>query len=183
MRVDQLRPGRSAERDPQRRRVVPSSVAVDQRIQRRRRRLRGLVPVGARASMSQMRPGMMPKPSEHAKAAFSKLVPDEPAVATRPMFGNLAAFVNGNMFSGLFGEDLFVRLPEAESAQVKKQGGRDFEPMPGRAMKGYVMVPVAWRKQPDIARRWVTRSLTLARELPAKVPAGKKPAAGKSRKR
>ena len=64
--------------------------------------------------MSQMRPGMMPKPSEHAKAAFTKLVPDEPAVNMRPMFGNLAAFVNGNMFTGLFGEDLFVRLPDVQ---------------------------------------------------------------------
>src|SRR5260370_41358087 len=112
MRVDQLRSGRCAECDPQRRRVVPSSVAVEQRIQRRRRWLRGLVPVGARASMSQMRPGMMPKPTERAKAAFSKLVPDEPAVTMRPLFGNLAAFVNGNMFSRLFGEDLFFILPD-----------------------------------------------------------------------
>ncbi len=130
-----------------------------------------------------MSPGSMPRPSEGAKAAFLELVPGDPAVATRPMFGNLAAFVNGNMFTGLFGEDLFVRLPEAESVQVKQQGGRDFEPMPGRAMKGYVMLPVTWRKQPDIARRWVTRSLTLARKLPAKVAVGKKPVAGKSRKR
>src|SRR5260370_10652140 len=99
MRVDQLRPGRCAECDPQRRRVVPSSVAVEQRIQRRRPWLRGLGPVGARASMSQMRPGMMPKPSEHAKAAVSKLVPDEPALTMRPMVGHLAAFANGDMFS------------------------------------------------------------------------------------
>ena len=52
----------------------------------------------------------MPKPSENAKAAFQKLVPPDPAVTTRPMFGNLAGFVNGNMFCGLFGEDLFVRV-------------------------------------------------------------------------
>src|SRR5713226_2501138 len=180
MRVDQLRPGRCAERDPQRRRVVPSSVAVEQRIQRRRRRLRGLVPVGARASMSQMRPGMMPKPSEHAKAAFSKLVPDEPAVTMRPMFGNLAAFVNGNMFSGLFGEDLFVRLPDDLPAHIRKQGCPDFEPMPGYGMKGYVKAPPNRRENRAATKTWIASALAFTRAMPAKAAKAKK-AAGKKK--
>ncbi len=110
----------------------------------------------------------MPKPTEEAKAAFSKLVPDGPAVALKPMFGNLAAFVNGHMFAGLFGEDLFVRLPDAEIAAVKKQGGRDFEPMAGHAMKGYVVVPGAWRTKPAPAAVLIKRSLDLTRAMPAK---------------
>ncbi len=119
----------------------------------------------------------MPKPSEHAKAAFSGLVPDDPSITLRPMFGNLAAFVNGNMFSGLFGEDLFVRLPDNDAAQVKRQGGRPFEPMPGRAMSGYVTVPPTWQKKPDSVRAWVVRALALTREMPAKT---KKPAKAKA---
>ena len=110
----------------------------------------------------------MPKPSEQARAAFSSLVPDDPAITLRPMFGNLAAFVNGNMFSGLFGEDLFVRLPDDEAAQVRRQGGRPFEPMPGHAMSGYVMVPATWQKKPDAVRAWVARALALTRAMPAK---------------
>src|SRR6202165_4757820 len=97
--------------------------------------------------MSPMEGGAMPKPSDNAKAAFTKLMPDGPSVTMRPMFGNLAAFVNGNMFAGLFGEGLFVRLSDDDSAKVRKQGGRDFEPMPGRAMEGYVTVPRTWRRQ------------------------------------
>jgi TfoX/Sxy family transcriptional regulator of competence genes len=127
--------------------------------------------------MSRMAPGSMPKPSDQAKAAFTKLVPDEPAVTLRPMFGNLSAFVNGNMFAGLFGEDLFVRLPDDESAQVRKLGGRDFEPMPGHAMKGYVTVPGTWRTKPDAAVVWIKRSLALTRAMPPKAPGGKKAAA------
>jgi len=123
--------------------------------------------------MSPMTSGAMPKPSDQAKVAFSKLVPGEPAVTLKPMFGNLAAFVNGNMFAGLFGEDLFVRLPDDESAQVRKQGGRDFEPMPGRAMKGYVTVPGSWRAKPDATVVWIHRALELTRKMPAKVPAAK----------
>jgi TfoX/Sxy family transcriptional regulator of competence genes len=126
--------------------------------------------------LSAMKPGSMPKPSEEAKAAFSKLVTDEPAVTLRPMFGNLSAFVNGNMFAGLFGEDLFVRLPGPEIEVVKKQGGRDFEPVAGHAMKGYVVVPSTWRTKPDPALVLIKRSLTLTRTMPAKAPKKKAPA-------
>lgn len=110
----------------------------------------------------------MPKPSEHAKAAFQKLVPPDPAVTTRPMFGNLAAFVNGNMFSGLFGDDLFVRVSDEDQAKIHKQGGKAFEPMPGRAMTGYAIVPPGWQKKPDVARSWIITALTRSRALPAK---------------
>ncbi|TMD93450.1 MAG: TfoX/Sxy family protein [Chloroflexi bacterium] len=129
--------------------------------------------------MSRMAPGAMPKPSDQAKAAFTKLVPDEPAVTMRPMFGNLAAFVNGNMFAGLFGEDLFVRLPDDQSAPIRTQGGRDFEPMPGRAMRGYVTVPAAWRTKPAETAAWINESLGFARGLPPK--AAKKPTGAKKK--
>src|SRR6266581_343474 len=112
--------------------------------------------------MSRMAGGSMPKPSEQAKAAFTKLVPDEPAVTMRP----------------LFGEDLFVRLPDDRSAPIRKVGGRDFEPVPGHAMKGYVTVPATWRAKPAATAAWITASLTFARGLPPKA-AGKKAAAKK----
>jgi TfoX/Sxy family transcriptional regulator of competence genes len=117
----------------------------------------------------------MPKPSEEAKAAFSKLVPAEPAVTLKPMFGQLSAFVNGNMFCGIFGDELVVRLPEAEIAEVKKQGGRDFEPMAGHKMGGYVIVPGNWRAKPPTAL--IKRALEVTRRMPAKTP--KKKAAAK----
>jgi len=126
-----------------------------------------------------MERGAMPKPSEQAKAAFAKVVPDRPTVTLRPMFGNLAAFVNGNMFAGLFGEDLFVRLPEDESAKIRKQGGRAFEPMPGRAMTGYVVVPEAWRSKPEATKAWIQIALELTGRMPPKAAAGKKTSAKK----
>jgi len=127
-----------------------------------------------------MSPGIMPKPSEQAKAAFTKLVPDEPAVTLRPMFGNLSAFVNGNMFAGLFGEDLFVRLPDEQSAPIRKQGGRDFAPIAGHAMKGYVTVPSTWRTQTAASKAWIAASLAFTRGLPPKVPGSKKAATKKA---
>ena len=125
-------------------------------------------------------PMKMPKPSEQAKAAFAKLVPGDPAITLKPMFGNLTAFVNGNMFAGLFGEDLFVRLPDAEAQPIMKTGGRPFEPVAGHAMSGYVMVPATWQKKPDAVKTHITRALTLTRAMPAKA---KKPAGAAKKKR
>ncbi len=121
--------------------------------------------------MRQMQRGTMPKPSERAKAGFLALLPGDAgdgAITTKPMFGNLAAWVKGNMFAGLFGDDLFVRLPEAEMAEVKRGGGANFEPMPGHAMKGYVTVPPGWLENAAPAQKLVDRSLEYTRGLPAK---------------
>jgi len=125
-------------------------------------------------------PMKMPKPSEQAKAAFTKLVPGDPAITLKPMFGNLAAFVNGNMFAGLFGEDLFVRLPVPEAQPIMKAGGRPFEPVAGHAMSGYVVVPASWQKKPEAVRANITHALTLTRAMPAKA---KKPAPAAKKKR
>src|SRR5919204_1577374 len=110
----------------------------------------------------------MPKAGEPAKAAFRKLLPPDPAVTTRPMFGNLSAFVNGNMFSGVFGDDLFVRVSEEDQAKIRKQGGKPFEPMAGRAMSGYVIVPTGWQKKPEASRHWVGMALAWSKKLRAK---------------
>ena len=116
----------------------------------------------------------MPKPSEQAKNDFRELLPEEPAVAAKPMFGNLAGFVNGNMFTGLFGEQLFVRVTDADREALLKEGGADFAPMAGRPMKGYVTLPTGWAGRRDATRRWIDRALETTRVLPAKVAKAKK---------
>jgi TfoX/Sxy family transcriptional regulator of competence genes len=123
-----------------------------------------------------MSPSMaMPRPSDEAKEAFRALVPTDAAVTTKPMFGNLAAFVNGNMFAGLFGDELFVRVGDVERTSLLDKGGRDFEPMPGRAMKGYVMLPTGWRRRTKDTAGWIAKALESARKLPAKqAKSGKK---------
>ncbi len=124
-------------------------------------------------------PMKMPKPSEDAKAAFAKLVPDEPAVTLKPMFGQLSAFVNGNMFCGIFGDELIVRLPADEIETIKKQGGRDFEPMAGHKMGGYVIVPGNWRAKPPTAL--IKRALEETRKMPAKTATKKTTTAARKR--
>ncbi|MCU1401820.1 MAG: hypothetical protein JWM70_144, partial [Microbacteriaceae bacterium] len=41
----------------------------------------------------------VPKPSDEDRVLFQSVVPEAPGVVVKPMFGNLGAFVNGNMFA------------------------------------------------------------------------------------
>ncbi len=110
----------------------------------------------------------MPRPSAAATTRFRELVPVDPAVSVRPMFGNFAAFANGYLFAGLFGEALYVRLDDSGQASVLDGGGSPFEPMPGRVMRGYVVLPEAWMGDAAKGRPWVERSLAHALSLPPK---------------
>jgi hypothetical protein len=44
---------------------------------------------------------------------FASVMPCPPAVQ-RKMFGYPAGFINGNMFMGLFQDDMILRLPEVQ---------------------------------------------------------------------
>jgi TfoX/Sxy family transcriptional regulator of competence genes len=116
----------------------------------------------------------MPKPSEEVKGAFRSLVPPGPGIAVKPMFGHLAAFVNGNMFTGVFSEKLFVRAAGPERDRLLASGGEDFAPMPGRPMNGYVCLPADWRSDEDNARSWIQLALEKTSAMPPKQPGKRK---------
>lgn len=116
----------------------------------------------------------MPKPTEADKARFHELVPDDPRVETRPMFGNLGAFVNGNMFMGLFGADVGVKLSDDDRHELLSvDGAGPFGPAE-RPMGGYVTMPAAWASAPAQAAPWVRRALEYVGNLPPKKPKSKK---------
>ena len=120
----------------------------------------------------------MPKSTDADKELFRSLLPDAPGVTERPIFGQLSGFVNGNMFLCLFGDRIAVKLSDEDAAELMKvKGTGPFEPMSGRPMRGYVMLPLSWHKKPEQAEDWVHRSLTYVGSLPAKNSAKK--AAGK----
>jgi TfoX/Sxy family transcriptional regulator of competence genes len=121
----------------------------------------------------------MPKPTDADKELFRSLVPDDPRVEVKPMFGNLGAFVNGNMFMGLFGADVGVKLPDVDrEAVLREEGAGPFGP-PERPMGGYVTLPAAWHAAPATAGPWITKALDHVGSQPAKV---KKPRNPKSRR-
>ena len=113
------------------------------------------------------------KPPPKLIETFEAVTPGPPA-QPRKMFGYPSAFVNGNMFMGLFRDTMIVRLPEEMRENLFALGGRPFEPMPGRAMTGYVVVPAGWQKKPDATRAWIVTALSWSRALPAKTKKAKK---------
>jgi TfoX/Sxy family transcriptional regulator of competence genes len=101
---------------------------------------------------------------------FEAVMPGFPAVA-RKMFGYPAGFVNGNMFMGLHEHRFVVRLPEGERAELLGlEGAETFEPMAGRPMREYVVVPATLAADPARLEPWVAKALAYAAALPPKAP-------------
>jgi TfoX/Sxy family transcriptional regulator of competence genes len=91
-----------------------------------------------------------------------------PEASVRKMFGYPAAFVNGNMATGLHEANWFVRLPDDAAAELAEIGGQPFEPMPGRPMRGYVVLPPAIATDPAAVRAWVEQAIAHTGSLPPK---------------
>lgn len=122
------------------------------------------------------------KPSEELISTFEAVIPGPPAVA-RKMFGFPAAFVNGNMFMGLHQEDMVLRLPEESRTKLlETSGARIFEPMPGRPMREYVVVPPSLLKNHTKLSAWAQKALDYGRSLaPKSKNAGAKNTAAKTK--
>lgn len=110
----------------------------------------------------------IPKPAEADEQYFRSIVPDHPDVEVKPMFGNLAAFVQGNMFMGLFGSDVGVRLGPDDRDTLKAVDGAGAFGPEGRPMKEYVALPTSWRSDGEAAAEWVARALAHTSRLPPK---------------
>ena len=119
----------------------------------------------------------MPATSTETLLAFAGVAPGGPEAVQRKMFGMESAFVHGNMFMGLFGDDFHVRLSPYDRAEVLALGGRPFAPG-GRAMKEYVVLPAAVVADEAALRGWVDRAYAFGATLPVKAPKPRtKPAA------
>jgi TfoX/Sxy family transcriptional regulator of competence genes len=115
--------------------------------------------------------------------SFERAFPPDPRAERRLMFGYPAGFVNGNMFTGVFQESLFVRLDEAQRAELLEvEGAALFEPMKGRPMREYVVLPVEVLEDDEVVRSWVGRALTYGASLPPRASKGKAPPTGANSK-
>ncbi len=110
----------------------------------------------------------MPKPSDADKDRFRAVVPENPDVVVKPMFGNLGAFVNGNMFAGLFGPMIGVKLSDDDREALEASHQTlPFGPE-GRAMGGYVGLPEAFAGDDEQTAEWVEKAFAYVATLPPK---------------
>ena len=111
----------------------------------------------------------IPPPADSAVRRFAALVPKEDSVEVRKVFGQPGAFIDGNMFFGVFGDSLFLRLSEADRREVKdSEGAKVFEPMPGRAMAEYITIPERLLGSDPKIKAWISRAVAYGRTLPKK---------------
>ena len=111
----------------------------------------------------------IPKPSDTDKEYFRSITPSDPRVEVKPMFGNLGAFVNGNMFMGLYGSEIGIKLHPDDAAELlAMDGAGPFGPAE-RPMGGYVTLPPGWRGD-DRTSEWVRCALEHIAALPPKAP-------------
>jgi TfoX/Sxy family transcriptional regulator of competence genes len=116
----------------------------------------------------------IPKPSDDDKDYFRSLIPDDPRVEVKPMFGNLGGFVNGNMFIGLFGASVGVKLDDADRERLLAEDGAGPFGPEERPMGGYVTLPAKWRSATKKSAPWIAKALDHVGSLPAKKKTAKK---------
>ncbi len=94
----------------------------------------------------------------------------------RMMFGCPSYFVNDNMFAGLHQDRPILRLSpqDRESILSRWDEATIFEPMAGRPMREYVVVPESLYNDAAAFQEWLDRSFSYASSLPPKASKGKK---------
>ena len=110
------------------------------------------------------------KPPEELVEYFHTLIPEgrEP-VEFRPMFGSPCYWCRGNMFATVHQESIVVRLSEDDREMLLQEPDVElFEPMEGRPMREYVVLPPRIAEDQEAAREWVTRGLDYVATLPPK---------------
>ncbi len=102
-------------------------------------------------------------------STFERAMADVPQAQVRKMFGYPAAFVNGQLFAGLFQDKMFLRLSADDLALcLKSKGAAPFEPMPGRPMRAYAVVPRSVLKSKAQLNGWLGKAFAYASTLPPK---------------
>jgi hypothetical protein len=119
----------------------------------------------------------MPKSPPALIERFDAVAADFPEATRRLTFGYPCLYVGGNMVTGLFGESWHVRVGKDDTEELLRlPGARPFEPMPGRPMTGFTLLPEAIVDDDAAVREWVGRAIAHVSTMPVKTP---KPKASK----
>jgi len=93
-----------------------------------------------------------------------------PDITRKQMFGYPCAWIGGNMVSGLFAQEWWVRVSEPDrEALLTLPGAHQFEVMPGKAMGRYVVMPREVVADDAHLDSWLAKAIEFTRTLPPKI--------------
>ena len=100
-----------------------------------------------------------------------------PAKDIKKMFGCPVGFINGNMFMGLHNNRIILRLSEGEREDfIREHNAQIFEPMPGRKMREYIVVPEKLLTNVATLKAWCEKSYEHVSKLKPKEKKAKRKA-------
>ena len=115
------------------------------------------------------------KSPQHMIDLFDEVVPKDSRIERRKMFGYPAAFLNGHLFAGLHQENFILKLSPADRVKLRtERDARVFEPMPGRAMSEYLVLPEGVLSERRVLSAWIKRSTVYVSTMPPKPGKAKK---------
>jgi hypothetical protein len=127
------------------------------------------------------------KSSDTAVKRFIEALPDAAAGGRRKMFGYEACFVNGGFWAGMYQDDIVIKLPnELKDATQALAGAAPFDPMGGRPMKSWWVIPRKVSESPKALGALLTSTFAAVATAKAtktkQTTAAKKPAAKQTKK-
>lgn len=109
---------------------------------------------------------------EQMAGRVRKAVASREGLSERKMFGGLCLMLNGNMFAGLIGEELMLRVgPQRFEELLAKPGARPMD-FTGRPMNGYLYVSPAAYATDKALSEWLDYALSFVATLPPKQSGG-----------
>ncbi len=78
--------------------------------------------------------------------------------------------------AAIHGAKIVLRMSEQDRREAQAESGAlPFEPLPGRVMKEYVVVPESVWSSPEHLDKWMSKAIEFVGALPPKPPKPRKP--------
>lgn len=100
---------------------------------------------------------------------FDMIMSEIPDITRRRLFGCQCYWANGYIFTGIDSTGWFVRLsPEDREAIKKKYNAKHFDPLGGKPMREYIMLPEEVLEDQELIDHYLEQSLAFVRAMPPK---------------
>ena len=111
---------------------------------------------------------------EDVARRIREAVSSQDGVSERKMFGGLCFMINGNMFAGVMGNELMLRIGAERFDEALSQPFARPMDFSSRPMVGMVYVAPGGFESDDALSSWLSQALAFAASMPAKAPGEKR---------